>query len=170
MSPNAGVLKVRMQQGGGRNLGGGVLERGLLVTKDVLWKEQWGSRQVHPGRRWGDSDIMFNDSLYLGGCSRRSMGRGFPDCPLGIKREAGSKVFFVFCFVFFRDKVSLCSPGCPGTHSVDHAGLELRSPPASASQVLGLKACTTTAQPKVFFNKAPRLHISPFEWTDCLLS
>jgi hypothetical protein len=35
---------------------------------------------------------------------------------------------------------SLCSPGCPGTHSVDQAGLELRNPPASASQVLGLKA------------------------------
>jgi hypothetical protein len=26
------------------------------------------------------------------------------------------------------------------------AGLELRNPPASASQVLGLKACATTAQ------------------------
>ncbi|GAB1285580.1 RAS protein activator-like 2 [Apodemus speciosus] len=37
------------------------------------------------------------------------------------------------------DRVSLCSPGCPGTHSVDQAGLELRNPPASASQVLGLK-------------------------------
>jgi hypothetical protein len=40
--------------------------------------------------------------------------------------------------------VSLCSPGCPGTHSVDQAGLELRDPPASASLVLGLKACATT--------------------------
>jgi hypothetical protein len=49
-------------------------------------------------------------------------------------------------FVCFRDRVSLCSPGCPGTHSGDQAGLELRNPPASASQVLGLKACTTTAQ------------------------
>jgi hypothetical protein len=47
----------------------------------------------------------------------------------------------------FRDRVSLCSPGCPRTHSVDQAGLELRNPPASASQVLGLKACATTAQP-----------------------
>jgi hypothetical protein len=27
------------------------------------------------------------------------------------------------------------------------AGLELRNPPASASQVLGLKVCTTIAQP-----------------------
>jgi hypothetical protein len=32
-----------------------------------------------------------------------------------------------------RDRVSLCSSGCPGTHSVDQAGLELRNPPASAS-------------------------------------
>jgi hypothetical protein len=41
-------------------------------------------------------------------------------------------------------RVSLCSLGCPGTHSVDQAGLKLRNPPASASQVLGLKACATT--------------------------
>jgi hypothetical protein len=38
-----------------------------------------------------------------------------------------------------RDRVSLCSPGCPGTHSVDQAGLKLRNPSPSASQVLGLK-------------------------------
>jgi hypothetical protein len=49
-----------------------------------------------------------------------------------------------FLFLFFQDRVSLCSPGCPGTHSVDQAGLELRNPPASASQVLGLKAWATT--------------------------
>jgi hypothetical protein len=42
------------------------------------------------------------------------------------------------------DRVSLYSPGCPGTHFVDQAGLELRNLPASASQVLGLKACATT--------------------------
>ena len=29
---------------------------------------------------------------------------------------------------------------------VDQAGLELRDPPASASQMLGLKVCATTAQ------------------------
>jgi hypothetical protein len=48
----------------------------------------------------------------------------------------------LFCFVF-RDRVSLCSPGCPGTYSVDQAGLKLRNSPASPSQVLGLKVCTT---------------------------
>ncbi|GAB1291458.1 DENN domain-containing protein 5B [Apodemus speciosus] len=35
--------------------------------------------------------------------------------------------------------VSLCSPGCPGTHSVDQADLELRNPPASASPSAGIK-------------------------------
>jgi hypothetical protein len=49
-----------------------------------------------------------------------------------------------FCLFVFRDKVSLYSPGCPGTHFVDQAGLEHRNPPASASQVLGLKVCATT--------------------------
>jgi hypothetical protein len=46
-----------------------------------------------------------------------------------------------------------CSPCFPGTHSVDQAVLELRNPPASASQVLGLKVCTTTAQPPPPFFK-----------------
>jgi hypothetical protein len=39
----------------------------------------------------------------------------------------------------FWDRVSLCGPGCPGTHSVDQDGLELRNSPVSASRVLGLK-------------------------------
>jgi hypothetical protein len=45
-------------------------------------------------------------------------------------------VFVVlFClFLFFRDRVSLYSPGCPGTHFVDQAGLELRDPLGVTSQ------------------------------------
>ena len=35
--------------------------------------------------------------------------------------------WLVFVVVVFRDRVSLCSLGCPGTHSVDQAGLELRN-------------------------------------------
>jgi hypothetical protein len=52
----------------------------------------------------------------------------------------------VFFFFLSEDGVSLCSPSCPGTHSVDQAGLELRNMPASTSRVLGLKACATTAR------------------------
>ena len=37
--------------------------------------------------------------------------------------------FVLFCVLFFQDRVSLCSPGCPGTHFVDQAGLEHRNPP-----------------------------------------
>jgi hypothetical protein len=62
-------------------------------------------------------------------------------------------------FFFFLDRVSLCSLGCPGTYSVDQADLELRNPPASASQVLGLKVCVTTAQQGVsIFNPSVRIH------------
>jgi hypothetical protein len=63
------------------------------------------------------------------------------------------KDLFVCLFLVFRERVSLCSPGCPGTHSLDQAGLELRDPPASASQVLGLKACATTPGCFVYFNE-----------------
>jgi hypothetical protein len=67
----------------------------------------------------------------------------------------GLSVFFFFFFFFFflvfgfwfleiGDRISLYSSHCPRTHSVDQTGLKLRNPPASASRVLGLKACTTT--------------------------
>jgi hypothetical protein len=69
-------------------------------------------------------------------------------------------LFFVFCF--FRDRVSLCSPGCPGTHFVDQAGLELRNPPASASQVLGLKACVTVVQILMCRRYLKKIYISVY--------
>jgi hypothetical protein len=51
---------------------------------------------------------------------------------------------FVFCFCFFET----------GFLCVNLAVLELRNPPASASQVLGLKACAITAQGFAPFNSA----------------
>jgi hypothetical protein len=57
----------------------------------------------------------------------------------------GSPPEVSLCLVlFFPDRVSLCRPGCPGTHSIDKAGLELRDPPVSTSRVPRLKACATT--------------------------
>ena len=55
---------------------------------------------------------------------------------------------FIYLFMVFRSRVSLCVPGCPGTHSVDQDGFKLRDVPASASQGLGLKLSTPTAQPQ----------------------
>jgi hypothetical protein len=56
----------------------------------------------------------------------------------------GTIIVALETFFWFFETGFFCSPGCPGTHSVDQAGLELRNPPASVSRVLGLKACTTT--------------------------
>jgi hypothetical protein len=66
--------------------------------------------------------------------------------------------FWLFVFgwlVGFSRQGFPCSPGCPGTHSVDQAGLKLRNPPASASRVLGLKACATTPGYLICFNNLP---------------
>jgi hypothetical protein len=75
--------------------------------------------------------------------------------PFGLLDEvASSCCFFILfvlfvCFFVFQDRISQYSPGCPGIHFVEQAGLELRNSPASASQVLGLKVCATT--PECFF-------------------
>jgi hypothetical protein len=56
--------------------------------------------------------------------------------------EAGRVFILIWfsCFVlFFWDRVFLYSTGCPGTHSVDQAGLELRNLPAFAFQRAGIK-------------------------------
>jgi hypothetical protein len=82
----------------------------------------------------------------------------------GIIGSSGKSIFFLifknFLFIYFylfiyflvfQDRVPLCSCGCPGTHSVDEAGLKLRNLPASASQVLGLKVCANTAWHRSIF-------------------
>jgi hypothetical protein len=65
-------------------------------------------------------------------------------------------LLLLLLLLFFQDRVSLCIPGCPGTHFVDQAGLELRNPLASASQVLGLKACATTPGLLNFHGQSPK--------------
>jgi hypothetical protein len=78
-------------------------------------------------------------------------------------------VVFV-CFLFpFRDRVSLCSPGSPGTHFVDQAGLELRNPPASASQVLGLTVSATTARLQYTINPKKAMSKSDHDLRNSLI-
>lgn len=50
--------------------------------------------------------------------------------------------FYLFGWFCFPDRVSLSSPGYPGTHSC-RPGVKLRDPSASACRVLGLKRCAT---------------------------
>jgi hypothetical protein len=72
------------------------------------------------------------------------------DTPLdGYVSQRGHFFFFFLFFVFvclFFETGFLCVALAvlELAHFVDQAGLELRNPPASASQVLGLKACATT--------------------------
>jgi hypothetical protein len=47
-------------------------------------------------------------------------------------KERGLGVFVLVLVLVFRDRISLYSPGCPGAHFVNQAGLELRNPSASA--------------------------------------
>ena len=52
---------------------------------------------------------------------------------LGVKSKEQQVIYL------FSETGVLCSSGCPGTCCINQAGLELRDPSASASQVLGLE-------------------------------
>jgi hypothetical protein len=98
---------------------------------------------IQTGREISERAISCKGSEAEELCTSSGRQEGFLEEGFGLRFFG-----FVFCFFVlfcFQDRVSLCSPGCPGTHFVDQAGLELRNPPASASQVVGLKACATTA-------------------------
>jgi hypothetical protein len=62
-------------------------------------------------------------------------------CLIGLFGSLESNFFVCLfvCSLVFQDRVSLYSPSCPETHFVDQVVLDLRNPPASASQVLGLR-------------------------------
>ena len=87
--------------------------------------------------------LEFSCSMTRGNSETVSAVTENGECPWAAWGCSGV-VLLEWFFSFFQDRISLCSPCCPGTHSVDQAGLELRNPPASASKVLGLKVCATT--------------------------
>ena len=74
-------------------------------------------------------------------------------------------------WVLFWDRVSLCSPGCHGTRSVDQASLKCRDRTASASRVLRLKVCNITVQPTLFWDFGEwGLSLNSSIWVDWLAS
>jgi hypothetical protein len=100
-------------------------------------------------------------TMCLLGFELRTSGRAVGE----LNHWAISPALFAFSFLFFClfvclfvwDRVSLCSPGCPGTHFVDQADLELRNLPASASQMLGLKVRATISGYLLFLYQVARL-------------
>ena len=56
-----------------------------------------------------------------------------------------ARSFCLFVCLFFETGFLCIALAVLELTFVDQAGLELRNPSASASRVLGLKACTTTA-------------------------
>jgi hypothetical protein len=70
----------------------------------------------------------------------------------------------------YQDRVSLCSPALWGIHSIEQAGFKFRDPPASATQMPGLKACadaataTTAATTWIAFSFLCRTRSQPREW------
>jgi hypothetical protein len=63
----------------------------------------------------------------------------------GLLSPEGRPLSFFF-FLFFRDRVSLCNPGCPRTLCGPHWPQTYRNLPASASPELGITVCAATAQ------------------------
>jgi hypothetical protein len=91
----------------------------------------------------GHADSWLNQSVRT---NLQHLSAGLKACTTTTRLLTHVLFVCLFFVVFFPDRVSLCSPGCPETHSVDQAGLKFRNPPASASRVLGLKACAPTAR------------------------
>jgi hypothetical protein len=90
---------------------------------------------------------------------KNSFSRGMLRCMVYEMSLIGERHELVLCLgplimSGVYDRFLFFSPGCPGTHSVDQAGLEPRNLPASASRALGLKACATTPGMTVIFLKS----------------
>jgi hypothetical protein len=119
-----------------------------------------GHTPTHPGRPCTLDHILLYSRAGVFGSSFCPSVLPPPPPPPSFFFFSLSLSFFFFVFSRHGFSVSLCSPGCPGTHSVDQAGLKLRNPPASASRVLGLKVCTNTARSSLSLSLSLSLSVS----------
>ena len=83
------------------------LSQGSSVAPALLFSREWLNLE---GTEWEKVTCF-----YINGLSGGVSGSGVTDFFLRVFMEPGKHVPFFFP----RDGVSLCSPGCPGTHSVD---------------------------------------------------
>ena len=130
-------------------------EAQLLVSTakdESTWPLSYGfcCRIKTPWPRWDGGEWVyfatFRSHSITEGSQGRNGSRGHGWVLLIGLLSVACSAFLSFLFFFLLDRVSRYSPGCTGTYSVDQDGPKLRDPPASVSQVLGLKACTTTTQ------------------------
>ena len=134
-------------------------EAGEFLSWGLAWFTEWVPGQSGIYTEWvpGQSGIYTEkasqEKLKKKKKSLKILGSFFGSYVF-IFRILGVFCLFVWLIDFFRESVSLCNPGCPGTHSVDQAGFKLRNLPASAHQVLVLKVCATSTQLKGFLNRA----------------
>jgi hypothetical protein len=77
--------------------------------------------------------------------------------PLGGQSQNSRTIFFVLfwvsVYVCVETGFLLCSPGCPGTHSIDQAGLELRVTPLTC-------LCLPSAVIIGLHHHYPRIHLN----------
>jgi hypothetical protein len=103
----------------------------VLLFLNVTFGDRVTSSVAQTGRNLRQASCLSFPSVGLQVCATRS---------------SWVTLFFFFFWLVFRDRVSLFSPGCPGTHFVDQAGLELRNPPASEFPSAGTKGVHHHAQ------------------------
>ena len=107
--------------------------------------------------RGNNLPTYFKGSMWLK-CVRLSVKVSGAQMSLQFTQESQTFFYFFYFFYFlFFESGFLCGFGaCPGTSSCRPGWPRThKDPPASASRVLGLKACATTARP------SPKLIITP---------
>ena len=109
-------------------------ENRYLYTKEWVWgnEEQALAALPEDPHQYGSSQCLQLQQQRLWHLSHRHTYRHNTNhqCTRHLKKF----------FLVFRDRVSLCSPGCPGTHYADQAVLELGDPPASSPKCWDLNS------------------------------
>ena len=83
----------------------------------------------HGGKHRHDIEVAESSTSWPAVAGRLGLAQNYL-LSYGFSRQfSWHGLFFMVFFLFacFRDRVFLCSPDCPGTHSVDQTGLELKS-------------------------------------------